>query len=284
MTSTIQRQLSPSDVRAFEPEAKLGILATLDQAAHPHITLLTSLRAKGPSQLMFGQFVEGRSKHNVADEPRVAFAVMNAARWLWRGRARWTHTATEGADYELYNRLPMFRYNSYLGIHRVHYLDLISVEPARRLSLARLAAGQAIAALVGSRSARTYSEPALTSWARRHLSKPTTLHFLAYRAADGFPTLIPVAPCRAIDRNAVAIAPTVYRTELRAIPAGAELALFGINLEMESVLVRGTFAGFERRLGLPVGRLDVEWVYNSMPPLPGTIFPREPLRPVTSFE
>ena len=50
---------------------------------------------------------------------------MSREKELWRGKARWTGEASSGDDYEMYNRKPMFRYNSYFGIHTVHYLDLV---------------------------------------------------------------------------------------------------------------------------------------------------------------
>jgi hypothetical protein len=284
MTTT--QQLSSADMKAFEPEAKIGILATLDEREQPHISLITSLQAKTPTQLMWGQFIEGRSKNHVRADPRVAFVVMNAARQLWRGKARWTHETAEGGDYERFNQMPMFRYNSYLGIHTVHYMDLVALDARTQVSLPRVALGLAIAGFAAMTAAPSTNEPVLTSWARGHLSKPTTLSFVAYRDDDGFPVLIPVVPCRAVDGRRLVFAPTVYRKELLALRSGTTVAVFGLSLDMESVLIRGTFTGYTGPLGavvLGVGTIGIEWVYNSMPPLPGIVYPREPLRPVTDF-
>jgi hypothetical protein len=49
------------------------------------------------------------------------------------------------------------------------------------------------------------------------------------------------------------------------------------------VLVRGVFRGFRRTMGLALGTVDIKWVYNSMPPAHGQIYPEVPLEPVLDF-
>ena len=55
-------------------------------------------------------------------------------------------------------------------------------------------------------------------------------------------------------------------------------------LDPAGVLVRGRFGGYRRPLGPRLGLVAVDWVYNSMHPLPGQIYPPVPLEPVSSFE
>jgi hypothetical protein len=52
---------------------------------------------------------------------------------------------------------------------------------------------------------------------------------------------------------------------------------------MEDVLVRGVFAGFRRHRGVTLGCVDIVWVYNSMPPKPGQIYPVRKLGAVVNF-
>jgi hypothetical protein len=52
---------------------------------------------------------------------------------------------------------------------------------------------------------------------------------------------------------------------------------------MEDVLIRGTFRGFKRHRLITLGTVDIEWVYNSMPPAHGQIYPEVPLEPITEF-
>ena len=278
-------QLTVADIQAFEPEAKIGILATVTPEGAPHVTLITSLRAKSPTELMFGQFCEGRSKGNLRSNPRVAFAVMSAQREVWRGTARWTRSAQEGEDYVAYNRLPMFRYNAYFGIHTVHYMDLVDLVGPTRLSLPATVAGSVVAALRGK--ARRRSMPTATvfnPWTRAHLAQLDTMKFLAFVADDGFPRLLPIVPAAPVEDGRVVLVGAGMADELQSIGADAPVALFALNLKMQSVLLRGKYSGFRRVTGLPVASIHVDWVYNSMPPLPGQVYPPQSLTAVTNFD
>jgi hypothetical protein len=70
---------------------------------------------------------------------------------------------------------------------------------------------------------------------------------------------------------------------LAAIKEGTQVAVFGMSMQMEDVLVRGTFLGYDRVRFQRLGVIDLEWVYNSMPPTPGQIYPPVELKPVVNF-
>src|SRR4030043_2169598 len=130
-----------NDLKQFEPEAKVGLIATINQEGLPHITLITALQAKTPDKLIWGQFSEGQSKQNGKTNPTTGFLIMTLDRSLWRGKALWTNTTTHGEDYEMFNNKPMFRYNAYFGIHTVHYMDLVERYGKESLPLARIVLG-----------------------------------------------------------------------------------------------------------------------------------------------
>ncbi|MBN2472307.1 MAG: hypothetical protein JXN59_16400 [Anaerolineae bacterium] len=48
--------------------------------------------------------------------------------------------------------------------------------------------------------------------------------------------------------------------------------------------MRGVYRGVQRVGGFRCGALDVDWVYNSMPPVPGQIYPPVALNPVQFAE
>ena len=266
---------------AFEESAKIGLLATADSQGLPHVSLITSLQLKNSRQLMFGQFSEGLSKTHVKGNPHTGFLVMSRERVLWRGKARWTGEATSGEDYEMYNRKPMFRYNSYFGIHTVHYLDLVEKEGKKPIPTAGVAIGSLVTLLARRFAETRPPEPILKPWAEDLFTGLGTLKFLSYVGGDGYPAIVPVVPCQAAGSGRLIFAPTVHRADLAAVPLGATVAVFGLNLQMESVLVRGRFAGYRRYLGLKAGAIDIDWVYNSMPPMQGPIYPDRPVVPVT---
>lgn len=283
------QELSASDIAAFEPEAKIGLVATVGPAGQPHLTLITTLQAKSPRQLMFGQFCEGSSKTNLQANPRCAFLVMSLKREIWRGTATWTHRVKEGEDYVRYNQLPMFRYNSYFGIHTVHFMELESFAGKEQLSIPNVIAETLATSTAGGVTSLVRTvvgderKQILKPWATKLLSGATTLKFMAHVTDSGFPRIIPFVPAFPNGPDRLTIGPVIPKSELDGLSSGTSVAILALNLEMESVLIRGTFSGIDSRRGKLAGTLDIDWVYNSMPPLPGQIYPELELEPVTDF-
>jgi hypothetical protein len=129
---------SRQEMKAFEPAEKIGLVATINPEGLPHISLITSIMAARPDQLTLGQFCKGLSKQYIRQNPRIAFLIMTLDKKIWRGKARWTHLKKEGPEYERYNDIPMFRYNTYFGINTVHYLDLIETTESRQLPMTQI--------------------------------------------------------------------------------------------------------------------------------------------------
>ena len=283
------RVLSAADIEAFQPEAKIGLLATVSPQGLPHLTLITTLQARSPTELMWGQFCEGRSKEHVRTNPRTAFLVMSLEREIWRGTATWTGSTKEGDDYVRFNQLPMFRYNSYFGIHTVHYMDLESFTGKESLSVPGVVAETLSTTVAGGLTSALRStvlerpRPVLKPWAVSLLSKPTTLKFLAHVADDGFPRIIPLVPAFPSGADALVIGPTSASSELCDVEPRSPVAILALNLEMESVLVRGPFSGLNPWKGKLIAAVELDWVYNSMPPQQGQIYPQPPLEPVRAF-
>ena len=278
-----QTTFSAEDIQSLLPAMKIGLLATLNPQGLPHITLLTSIIASGPRQLAFGQFIEGQSKRHILTQPKAGFLVMSLDRRLWRGKAAYTHSARAGKEYDYYNNIPMFRYNAYFGVHTVYYFDLLSQTGRQALPMNRIILA-ALQSLLARTLARRPGGPAvLNPWTRGFLNKLDNLKFLAYVGADGYPALIPAIQAQSLDAGHVVFSTSVYQDELEAIPAGSSLAVMGMALTMEDVLVRGTYQGLRRVGGVRCGVVEVDWVYNSMPPVPGQVYPPQPIAPVTKF-
>jgi hypothetical protein len=272
--------LGEDDILALASDSKLGFLATRDPDGRPHLTLITTLQARTPTELTWGQFCEGRSKDNVRRDPRTAFLVMNLRKQWWRGRATWTRGATEGEDFESYNRKPLFRYNSYFGIHTVHFMDLVAVTPRAGLSMPRIVAGSLLAATVARASGRRRAAPAMNDWSRALIDRLDTLKFVAWIRPDGWPEIAPVIPASTADAARLVLADAAAPGVLDGLAAGADVAVLTMNLAMESVVVAGRFGGFRGVGPLRAGTIDVDRVYNSMPPKHGPIWPQPSLEPV----
>jgi len=271
------------DIRAFEPAMKIGLLATVDSQGLPHLTLISSLKAGSPTTVLWGQFTEGLSKEHVRMNPHTGFMIMTLDKQIWRGKARWTHSETGGADFEWYNNVRMFRYNAYFGIHTVHYMDLLSHTGREALPMNSVILAAVKTLLARSLAPAKRSEPRLNSWTRAFYNKLDNLKFLAYVDADGYPWIIPVIQAQSDGSSRLLFSTGVYGEELTAIPAGAQVAVLGMALTMEDVLVRGVYSGISRRAGVRCAGVEVEWVYNPMPPVSGQIYPPVEVKPVTQF-
>lgn len=277
-----QTSFRTEDMPEFEPDAKIGLIATVNPDGLPHITLITALQAKTPNSMYWGQFSEGMSKKHVKNNPKTGFLIMTLNKELWRGKAVWTGEAKEGPDYEMFNRKPMFRYNAYFGIHTVHYMDLVETYGREKLPMGDIITGALLTGLFKS-GAKRGGGRILSRWAEGLFNRMDALKFLAYIGGDGFPVLIPVIQCQAADSARLAFSPSAYREELSMVPAGSKVAVFGITFDMEDVLVRGTYNGISRHRGGRLGTIDIDWVYNPMPPKQGQVYPTVELRPVTDF-
>jgi hypothetical protein len=279
---TAQRTFTPDDVTNLSPENKLALVGTRDPDGLPHLSLLTSLLALDEGHLALGEFSEGVSKRYMQERPETGFLIMTLDRKLWRGTGRWTKKATEGPEYHLFNDKPMFRYNSYFGIHTVHYLDLVSLDQVAPLPLAGIGVGVLsslplrIPGLVSGRAGKAKSGPLpqtpMNPWTQALFGRLDTLKFLGVVDPEGYCRIIPVLQTTSRGASHLVLAETPWHSELAAIPDGTTVAVMGIRMNMESVVVRGTY---HHSFRLPPGfaRIDVNWVYNSMPPAHGVIYP-----------
>lgn len=280
MIMNSEKRFSPDDIKKLEPCEKIGLLATVDPEGKPHITLITSIQPIGEDKLAFGEFSWGLSKYYVRKNPKCGFLMMTLDKSLWRGKALWTGSAGEGPEYIMFNEKPMFRYNTYFGINTVHYLDLKDGGAREGLPMFNLVKSVILTALSGKSSVNKNDDEPLNLLGRSFFNSLSSLKFMAYVDSEGFPVIIPVIQCRAADPGLVKFSTAAYKDEIHKIPEGAECAVFAMTLDMESVLVRGRFTGIKRRGMIKTGEVEILWVYNSMPPVHGQVYPPLPLEAV----
>jgi hypothetical protein len=279
----LSNTFSEADIASTKPELKIGLLATITPQGLPHVTLISSLMACGPAQMSFGQFVEGTSKKNILTNPKTGFLIMSLDKDLWRGKATYTHSARDGAEYDHYNNVPMFRYNAYFGVHTVYYLDLVGQTGKSPLPMNRIIFAAVETMLARTLGRKPGQKTVLNTWTRGFVDKLDNLKFICYVGADGYPVIIPAIQTQSLDAQHVLFSTSVYAEELKAIPSGVPLAVFSMALTMEDVLLRGTYQGIRRVGGIKAGVVEVDWVYNPMPPTAGQIYPPVELKAVTEF-
>lgn len=279
----LKKLFTEQEMQAFEPAEKIGIVASINPEGLPHISLITSIMAAKPNQVTLGQFCKGLSKQYIQENPNVAFLIMTMDKRMWRGRAKWTHLKNEGPEYERYNEIPMFRYNTYFGINTVHYLDLIETSECQGLPMPRIVLSAMLTKFAKSSARTGQAERVLTPFAEQLFNQLGSLKFLAYLGPGGYPNIIPVIQCQAADSRTLAFSALAFKEELNRISSGTEVAIFGLTMGMEDVLVRGTFQGFKRYKFVKLGTVGIDWVYNSMPPGHGQIYPEVPLKAIVDF-
>ena len=276
-------EFSPDDIQALEPMMKIGLLATINNEGHPHLTLISSLRANSPSQMVFGQFTEGTSKTYIRQQPKAGFLLMTLDRELWQGKAVFTHSDSQGPEFEMFNNTPMFRYNAYFGVHTVYYLDLVEHTGRQALPMGRVVTAAIQTMLVKALSG-TKGEKVLNPWTIALMNKLDNLKFLAYVDRDGFPAIVPIIQAQAAGPERIIFAAGPYGQGLEAVPAGATVAIYGMSLDMETVLMRGEYQGLRRTAGVRCGAVRVDWLYSPMPPKAQQIYPPVALEPVRTFQ
>lgn len=270
-------EFSAEDMINFEPTMKIGMLATITPEGLPHLTLISSLMASNSTELVWGQFTEGVSKSYIRQNPNAAFLIMSMQKEVWRGKARFTHSQKNGKDYDFYNNTPMFRYNAYFGIHTVYYMDLLHQSGKHPLPMGKIVSASIKTLAIKPFINKTKPKKVINPWTASLISKIGNLKFLSYIGVDDFPVIIPIFQAATNNSEEILFSTAAYREDLEAIPTGSPMALFGMTLDMEDVLLRGEYKGIQSFLGMKYGKLKIDWVYNAMPPLPQQIYP--PLTP-----
>jgi len=279
----MRNAFTAEEIRILSPSSKIGLVATTTAEGLPHMSFLNSIMPVDEKHLCIGEFSQGESKRNMQVRPDVGWLFMTMDRRLWRGLGRWTHLKKEGPEYETYNKQPMFRYNTYFGINTVHYLDLVEAGPEESLPLLKIGISTAITAVTAHGLQRDSGPRIMNPFSRELFDNFKVLKFMGYIDSDGKPRIIPLLQCRASDSGRLAFSPLAYAAELENLKQGSSIAVFALSMQMENVMVRGVFAGFRRSFGARLGQIDINYVYNSMPPCHGQIYPQITLEAVTDF-
>jgi len=251
--------------------------------------------ALNDTTMTLGQFIRGNSKHFMQTNPKVSFFILSVhIKKIWTGKILWKKKQSQGDELEIYKEKPLQRYNSYFPIDRVHYFDLVETTPAKGLPLFKMIRStlMTLMARAGATPWRTKNRrtknrpefPILKPYGEKLFSSPFTMKFLSFMASDGFPCLIPFVQCMTLDSRRIVFYAKALGNHQQEITENMDMAVFCLKTTLESVLVRGKFAGYKSMYGIKMGQIDIDWVYNSMPPNSDQIYPEKALTPMTSFD
>jgi hypothetical protein len=195
--------------------------------------------------------------------------------WL-KGNARFTHTENTGPVFEEYNSKPLFRYNTYFGFDHVYFMDLVRISQIRQLAMPMLVTGSILTRVFGAFKGQS-KENKLRKFGTELFATLDSLKFVSWVGADGLLDIMPIIQASSAGSDRAVFSGVPYGSEL-TVPSSAKVAILCVNLQMQSVLAQGTIS----KSG-PLHVLEIEKVYNSMPPKMEYIYPR-PAKPVAVTE
>ncbi len=282
------KELPEEAIKFTWTEIMAKLLGTIDPAGFPHVTLIACNRAISPTVVKWGQFIQGRSKKHIFDNPKSASLYMTKFMPLkfMQVKMDFDRCSLDGADAEIFNMQRLLRYNTYVRVDHVYFNTIRAASPLRDLPLGGIVKGM-VADAIGIGGLKTGSpEARIPPFGTALFNAPVGPKFLAYiDPADGYPVIVPCFQARAVEGKTIAFPMTQFGDDLAVLQPGAKMAFFALNFELTSILVKGIFTGIKKSRGIKFCTADVTEVYNTMPPVAGTLFPVKESRPkVSAFQ
>ena len=273
-------EFSDELIEFTQPEIMVKLVSTIDSRGWPHLTIITSNRAKSRDQIVWGQFFAGTSKENVQKNPKqgIFYMTPEAPFRFIQVKADFTHIKTEGEDLEYFNQLDFFRYLIYINVYKVFYSNVIAVTPIRVLPPGNIP--RKIFKAIAKESKTNLEEKRLNVIGYKLFTDKIGVRAIAYiDPSDGYPVIIPHLQLNAVDHNRLYFPLTALREDFLQIPINSKVAVIGANFDMASQIVKGTFTSIQKIEDIEYGLIDIEEIYNSSPPIIGKIYPEIETRP-----
>ena len=273
-------EFSDELIEFTQPDVMVKLISTIDSRGWPHITIITSNRAKTKDQIVWGQFFAGTSKENVQINPKQGIFYMTAEApfKFVQVKADFTYTKIEGEDLDYFNRSNFFRYFTYVNIYKIFYNKVIAVTPLRDLPPGSIP--RKIVKGIIEESKTNLEEQRLNVIGYKLFTDKIGVRAIAYiDPYDEYPIIIPNLQLNAVDHNRLYFPLSALKEDLIQIPVNSKVAVIGANFDMASQVVKGTFTGIQSFENFEYGLIDIEEIYNSSPPIIGKIYPEIEKRP-----
>ncbi|WP_457559092.1 hypothetical protein [Candidatus Harpocratesius sp.] len=267
-------QLDDKDIKFTHTEIMAKFVASIDTNGYPHLSFITSNKAISPNIVKWGEFTKGMSKTNVLTNPKQGFLYMTAEmpfRFL-QIKADLDYISNEGEDAVDFNQMSLFRYNTYMRIYKVYFNKVKSARKCRKISLWGIIKG-----ILSNLNPFRYrgktgtTEMRVGAVGKRLFSGLIFPKFISYIDNDGYPVIIPCFQARIVENKRIIIPFSQFSNDLHQIPAGAKVSMFAMDFETVTQMIKGTYLGVQKKMGI----VDIEVVYNSMPPKVGEIYPNK---------
>lgn len=279
---------SKEAIEFTQPDVMLKLIATVDDRGWPHITMISSNKIINENEVVWGAFTEGLSKENVLKNGKQGIFYMTAEMpfKFVQLKANFNQTKKEGEDLEAFNRSELMRYFTYVRVHTAYYNNIVAVTQVRKLPLLGIVMG-ILKNIIGKGGAKTkLEEKRLNVIGYDLYTAPIAIRAIAYiDPEDGYPVMIPCIPLQAADHNRVVFPLSSLKKDLLKIPVDSQVAVFCMNFDFANQEIKGPFKGIKKFRGVKFGVIEIEEIYNSAPPISGTIYPTRYTRPkVTKFD
>ncbi len=275
-------KLSDEAVEFTTPELMAKFVSTIDKEGYPHISFITSNIAVSPEAVKWGEFSQGMSKGNVVKNPKQGMLYMTIAmpfKFL-QLKADFDYISMEGDDALEFNNMNLLRYNTYLRVYRVFFNKIRAARPIRNIGLFGIVKGIVSNLFkVGGKTGKV--EDRLKEHGNRLFKGLVFPKFISYLdPKDGYPVIIPLFQARAVENKRIVFNLAQFKEDLEQIPEGAKVSVFAMDFETVTQMIKGKFLGIQDKRGI----VDIEVVYNSMPPTAGVMWPEMAVREkVTEF-
>jgi hypothetical protein len=281
-------ELTQEQYDFMQTPVMVKMLGTIDDKGWPHITFIANNRACSKSQVVFGEFMYGKSKQYIQDRPKHAYMFMGLSLpfTLLQIKANFSHIANKGKDIDQFNVSNDMRYSTTMNVFRVFYSDIKEVSPMKKISLLKVL-GAGISNGITKKVLKTGSkEDKFNRFGKLIFNSVMNPKFLAYiDPEDSYPVILPCFQAFPPDNTQLAFRMNQFEDQLNQIPVGSKIAIYGLTMEFIAQEARGTYLGAEKYRGYMMGRMDIEEIYNSGPPMPGRIYPELDILPeVTTFD
>lgn len=255
------------ELKYFDNPYKVAIIATVDEDGDIHMFNASTLMNKGDDEMMFGEFVRGKSKKLIYQHPKCGFFIMSVDQHFWTGDMDFTHSVTEGEDYVYMNQYQLFRFNTYFGVCEVHYADLHSISDMQKLNLPGVIANALKVMAMKPFFAGDKNKKVLRPWAQKFMNGLITLEFIGFMGEDGYPRIVPIIQAQAASSSRIFFTKAPYSKMLKELKDGQRCAIYGFSLDMEATHQNGVY--HEGPLG--TGYLEIDKIYATAPPISGEI-------------
>ncbi|MFH0998453.1 MAG: hypothetical protein V1844_23605 [Pseudomonadota bacterium] len=78
--SDTRKEFTENEIKAFKPEEKIGLVASIRPEGLPHISLITSIQAAGPTTVTLGEFCKGNRKQYIQNRRNIGILIMTLDR------------------------------------------------------------------------------------------------------------------------------------------------------------------------------------------------------------